>query len=486
LLLGALSTLLAAYDKYTIAPSDEMFHFVKIGAFTQESNAYALQQNAKIPMHIIHLGKFYSVVSDGLEDMEETKRLLAQIQTKYKDAYIISLSKLKQEVPTKSHKRIEKTIKLSTYEKGVRLYHDKHYEEALVLFDRVLIDDEEDIDALMFYAKTLYILKIKDEAKKSFKLLLTKALTRRQKEEVSRYLEAIESKEKRHFFQTTLSVGMGYDDNVNLTTDKATTLYGPLTLINDTNKTNSTFGTIAFSLTHRYKSESFDVISTLYNFNELLHSAKGNDLNYLDFSTGVRKRLGNWMLWFPLGANISYLDGVNIGHNFYTTPTISYHLNRQWTGTLQGRYIDNTSTYMRVKDYRLVGSSLGLGYTLRYVTLGARLGYQELDLKESYRYDMDKKALSSQLFGRYNISKNNFISANIAYVKEDYQYTDPVLGYAREDDIVRYGVSLGQKLGKDGLLQLGVSRIENDSNVNAYAYDKNSYTLQYHYTLKDK
>ena len=484
LLLGVLTTLDASYDAYGVNPSDETLYFVKIGAYTQESNALAKQHAATIPTHIRNLGKYYSVLSSGSPDLAKTKGLLRKLKSTYKDAYIISLSK-QPEVITKPDPVTIKAPQreLSAYEKGVRFYHDKHYEEALVFFDRVLIDDEEDINALMFYAKTLYLLEIKDEAKKSFETLLTKALSSKQTEEVKRYLKSIESQEKKHFFKTTLSIGVGYDDNVNLTTDSKTTTYGPLTLINDTNKTNSTFGIASLTLAHRYKAESFDVISTLYSYNELLHSAKGNDLNYVDFSTGVRKHLGDWTLWLPLGANISYLDGENVGHNFYTSPAISYHLNKQWTSTLQATYLDNTSSYMRVKDYIMMSSTWGLRYQQMHFMFGGGVGYQDLSLKKSYRYDMDKKALNSHLFGRYTFSKSQFIAGNIAYVKDDYDYADPTMGYAREDKILHFGLSFGQKIGENTLLQLGLMRVENDSNVNAYAYKKNSYKLQYNYTF---
>ncbi len=478
-LLATLTSLTASYEAYDMTPSTDMLHFVKLGAFTEEAHAYALQERIKIPTHIIHLGQYYSVVSDGAKQMHQSKALLKELKPRNRDAYIITL--FKHISKAKKPKKIVKED--SAYKKGVRLYHAKRYEEALVLFDRVLIEDEANIDALMFYAKTLYHLEIMGEAKKSFRMLLTKDISLKQKEEVRRYLEAISAKERKHFFKTTLSLGVGYDDNVNLSTDIATTPYGAFTLMNDTNKTDSTFGTFSLSLAHRYKAESFDVISTLYSYNEFLHSAKGNDLNYVDFSTGVRKGFGDWTLWLPLGANISYLDGEDIGYNFYTSPVLAYHINPAWTASLQGGYIDNTSTYMREKDYTLVSSSLGLRYQNVRFMLGMAVGYERLSLKESYRYDMDKDVQNAKLYGRYNSTQKSFFTADIGYEEDDYTYADPMMGYAREDKTVRFGLSFGHRITKQTLVHLGLHRTENDSNVNAYTYDKDSYTFQYNYTF---
>jgi tetratricopeptide (TPR) repeat protein len=479
LFLATLTSLTASYEAYDTKPSSKMMYFVKLGAFTTKAHASAWQQSIKIPTYIISLGKYYSVVSAGSLHMAESKTLLKKLKPQYPDAYIITLF---QQHP-KSKEKAEKVEEESDYKKGVYLYHDKQYEAALVLFDRVLIEDEEDINALMFYAKTLFHLEIMDEAKKSFNLLLKKDISDKQKEQVDRYLDAIDAKKRRHVFKTTLSLGMGYDDNVNLSTDIQTTKYGTFTLQNDTHKTDSTFGTFALTVAHQYKADSFDIISTFYSYNEFLHSAKGNDLNYIDFSTGMKKGLGDWSFWLPLGANISYLDGEEIGYNLYTSPLVAYHINPAWTLSLQGTYLDNTSTYMRKKDYTLVCASSGLRYQNLDFMLGIGVGYDLLTLKESYRYDMDKDSLSSKLYGRYNIRKNSFIAGDIAYKEDGYTYVDPIMGYAREDKIIHFGLSFGQVLKKHSLLSFGVHRIENDSNINAYTYDKNSYILQYNYTF---
>ena len=377
----------------------------------------------------------------------------------------------------------EKVLKVATseFKKAVNLYRHKQYEEALAGFDRVLIGDEDDINAKIYYAMTLYKLGIYDEAKKEIEMLLKLDLSQQQKTHLAKLLEAVEEKTKRHFFNATLSLGVGYDDNIDLTTDARTTKYGGLTLINDTNKSDSVHGLASLSLSHRYHGDSFDVVSSLYSYNEFAHSHDGNDMNFLNLSTGILKELDKWSFMLPVGVNAAYLDGDAVAYNIYTNPTISYKVNSGVKTYMQVSYLDNTTKFSTGRDYTMLGANVGLVYAKSSFSTGFQVGFIDVNQKEDLRFDVEKDVLSASVFGKYFIYSKSFIAANVAYMQDKYIKLDRAMGYKREDDSLSAKLSLGRKIGQNALVELGYLYRKNDSNVNAYTYDKNIYTVEYKY-----
>ena len=65
------------------------------------------------------------------------------------------------------------------------------------------------------YAKLLYNLNIKEEAKKEFNILLEKDITNEIKYEIKKYLEILNKKPKLFYTQVTLITGVGQSTNVN-------------------------------------------------------------------------------------------------------------------------------------------------------------------------------------------------------------------------------------------------------------------------------
>jgi tetratricopeptide (TPR) repeat protein len=383
--------------------------------------------------------------------------------------------KIKLDIP-----KIKEIKSLTSYQEGVNLYQAKRYEEALALFDRALIDDENDIFSRFYYAKTLYQLTIYKEAKLEFEKLLHLKISHKDKKEVQKYLDAIKADTKRSFFHTSVSFGIGHDDNINLTTDIKTTKYGQLTLLNDTNKTDSNYGLISLSLTHNYDATIFDIVSSLYSYNEFAHTASGNDLNFLDIQTGISKQYNNFSFSLPVGVNNSYLDGTHVGYNIYSTPSIKYHINKNFTTSFETAFVDNTSKYMTGKDYRLLGVTSGIMYKNDTFESGIFGGVSQFDAKDDTRFDVDKDVFNSSFYGYYTFSQN-FVGLTGSYAKESFNKLDSTMNYKREDKILRYGLQLGKNINKNIITTLGYKHIKNDSNINVYTYDKNNYTFDLKY-----
>ncbi len=462
--------------------------FVKTAAFAHYDNAVRMHSKSKLPLQIVRLKKYYCLLSPPFTSLSEAQKWRKRASKTFTDAYVIKL--YTNAVPKTIHvspvpkATAQQQPTRTPFAQGVALYKQKAYEDALALFDRILISDSENIGARFYYAKTLYQLHLLDEAKKAFTTLSKVEENPAIRKAVREYLEKIARQRKKHFVNAAVTAGIGYDDNVNLNTDYGTTRYGPYMLINDTNKTKSTYAIGAFSLTHRYDAAAFSVLSALYSYNEFFHTAEGNDLNYLDLSTALLKKYGRFSLILPVGANAAYLAGDAISYNLYTAPSLSATLGKNYRLSLHTVLTDNFTQFAKDRDYIMLGGGLGLRKQIRksYWGVDARIAYYR-EKSHSSRYDINRDLLATMLYGRYYLYHTLYFDMACHYDKASYRDLDSVLGYRREDDKSRYTVTLGNEFGKTAVLSATYSHTENHSNVHAFSYKKNNVALQYRYKL---
>lgn len=479
LLSGLLLSLHADMDNYVLQKeaSTQEKYFIKFAATSNIENARKIQLIIDFPTKIIYMKEYYSLVSDEFQSRHEAKAVWKKVRKAYKDAYIFKLYK-KQIIAKPIPKRIKLVKKPNKHQKAITLYNAKRYEEALMAFDMILIDTPNDINAKIYYAKTLYKLSLFKESKKEFELLLLTPLDNQTKKEIQDYLTSIERKQKKHFFNAVIGVGAGHDDNINLATDDKTTQYGPYTLINDTNKTDSTYGLASLSLTHRYMGKFFDLYSSLYSYNEFAHVAEGNDLNFIDISSRVVKSYKNFSVSLPFGLNTSYLDGDDIGYNLYTNPTVTYAINQKLKTFMQASFIDNTTKFAENRDYHAVGGGLGIRYIKDRFQGALGVNIQKFTAKKDLRFDISKDAVSYLAYGKYYLLKGFYVGTDLFFKNDNYSDLDEIMGYKREDEIFRYGLSMGKNITKNTLVNLKYQHTKNSSNINAYSYEKNNYAVE--------
>jgi hypothetical protein len=457
---------LFAYDKIPL-------YFVELGAYKDYQSARKASLATDFPTKIVYLEQYYTLLSNPSSSIQEAKTKLQKIQKKFYNARIIKLNK-------KSAQKLQ-IIKgdSSLFKQAYKNYQHKKYEDALALFDRILILDPEDYEAKFYYALTLSKLGFLDESLKTFAQLQKASIPQSLQQRIQPYLCAISKKRDKHFFHFTLTYGAGYNDNINLTTDKKFTDYGPYRLQNDTNKTKSSYAIAAFELSHRYKGLDYELFNKLYSYNELLHSAKGDDLNYIDISSTFMKKWRYFTLLLPVGYNSVYLDSSPVGYNYYTHPTLIHKTTTKIDTTLQINITDNHTKYAPKRDYRILGGGMGIRYHDNKVTSFANLSYDHYAKKESGRYDISKNVTESVIQAEYQFYQKLYIGANLTYSYHYYTDLDPVMGYKREDKRTIYSLWLAKELDKNTLVKTKYQHTFNDSNVNLYSYHKNNYTLEY-------
>ncbi len=463
---------------YTLHPqkSAQPHYFIKIGAYKIAANAEATVAKADMPLQIIRMRDYYSVVSPPYTTLAHARTQLQSVRQAYPDAYIVTLYR-----HTSAPQIPEDDTQTTRMRQGIDAFDAKRYEEALATFDRLLIETPENRRAQLYYARSLYALQLFTEAREAFRKLSKTDLSRGDAHVVAKYLDAIEKGRKKHTFSVTLSAGIGYDDNINLNPDRNTTRYGPYTLINDTTKTASRYGILACTLADSYKAEHFTLYTRLYSYNELLHSAKGNDLNFLDLSTTLIREDGRRTLLLPVGINGVYLGGRYISRNLYTAPALHYRLSPLWQARLHATLQDNHTAFARYRDYTLYGSGIGLHYAASRFYAGADIRWQHYAAKSRKRYDVDQNVMRYRLYGRFDYRRYLYLAADLGLERHRYGDLDPVMGYHRHDDKKRLSLTLGKTVTKRSLLESTYTYTDNDANINTFAYKKNNFTLLYRY-----
>jgi len=468
-----LNTILSASSPKSTQPR----YYVQLGAYKNPDYAKKVLLSTEFPVQIVHENTFYSVLSGPFKTKEEAKNALYKLRQKFDEAYIVQ----RAVTPKNSIKTAYVNRQSPLFRQALYHYQHKSYEEALALFDRILIETPNNIQAKRYYAKTLLKLQMPNEAKKEFLALKKMDLTQQDREEVDHYLQHLNRLSQKNFIRSTLMFGVGYDDNINLATQREYTQYGPYLLKNDTNKTNSSYAIASLAINHTYKAEHFSIQSLLYNYNEILHSADGNDLNFIDLSSGIYKQLSAFNLSIRVGANTTYLDGKHISYDLYTNPVLTYMPSKYLQLKFATTYTDNHTQFEAYRDYRRYDTSAQLMYVKNRTTLLGSIQAMYYRAKEDKRYDVSKDLYIYTLYAKYKLDKTLHLASKLSYEAHRFTKTDPLLGYKREDDKKRLKLTAGKSLSQKATLFLNYEYTDSDSNVNVYAYSKNLYTVLFQY-----
>ncbi len=450
-------------------------YYIKIGSYSIKSNAKKVQRNSQFHSKIIFVSGLYAVVTQKIyQSRKEADFALTAIKDKYHDAYLYKIPKIITANAPMLRESMQEAI--NTYTKG-------DFEGALAMFDKEMILYPNDKLAHLYYAKTLFRLNILGEAKGEFEKIIKSDATTKIVSEVRGYLDEMERRRKKHFFNGSFSIGTAYDNNVNLNPDIQITQYGKYLLQNDTTKTKSNYMIASLFLSHLYKGKYFELYTTLNSYSELMHTAKNNDLNFWDLSTELSKSFGKATFSLSLGTNISYLDAKKVSTNIKLSPSFYYKILPNYTLLSDIKYQTNRSYFANDRDYTLIGGGLGLRYAGEKTNIFTKVNSCNFKKKRGERYDIDRNLLQYIVDVRYKILKDLYLNGDIVYEHFLYKDLDDVLGYKREEIKLIYSILLTKYLSKDLLVSSKFEFIENSSNINTYEYQKSviSALLKYYF-----
>ena len=212
----------------------------------------------------IHKNKHYSLIVNQIKDRNEAIKIQEKLKnTSYKDTYIKKdTADLKYQIIyyTKMTKNSGVVIKedekdflldvessneyitastmynIGNYKRSYELFNNLFYkhnynvninyflaqsaikigklDEASIALERVLIENPKFNKARYDYARLLTKLKLNEEAKKEFNILLKENITDETKKDIEKYLKFLNKKKKYTSNSATIIVGMGHNTNI--------------------------------------------------------------------------------------------------------------------------------------------------------------------------------------------------------------------------------------------------------------------------------
>ncbi len=459
-------------------------YYIRLASYLNESYAKKAYLASDLPVMLVFEKPFYTLLNGPYMTKQEAKKVLRNIHKRYKDAYLVYLhTKKSAKEPGKKETDTVHSPQTnpSLMQQGITLYNAKRYEEALALFDRVLIFEPDNLLAKLYYTRTLVKLGLYDEARKKLHELKQSSLYKTKHCTIAMLEDTIRSHQKQHFWHIAFETGIGYNDNVNLTTDNPYTRYGPYLLKNNTHKAKSRYLLANLLLQHRYLNAQFGWTTTLYSYNELFHSAKGNTLNFLQITSAVDRKFNRQFLSAAVGADTTRLGGEKISDELFFKPAWGIRINRSSYLNCYTQITKNFTRFTPDRDYDKYEAGTSFSWQKGRLKTVLSASAAKYDATSNKRYDVAKNLSILALYLKYHLSRR--FDATAGFVRESHRYSklDPVMGYRRKDIKKRWQTQMQRKLTAKSALQLSYEYTKSNANINLYTYKNRIGTLVWKY-----
>lgn len=369
----------------------------------------------------------------------------------------------------------------------------KHYDEASIAFDRVLMMNPSHARTKLELARLHFETKQYDMAQSLLDAVLQEQLPLSVQENVMSMKRAIDEQRQKHTFGGALILAWDYDTNIGNDVGRGIT-QNLLNIIdlpgNDQRKSAGLAQTLI--LNHSYdvgEKGGFTWESTFLAYNKNLTQYSDKDLTLFSLSTGPSYTFDI----YKLSLQATY-DKVRLESDDYmNSPRVSLNLKAilspEWmieTDITQKRNLHTESTNTTDSDATLY--TIGMRYALNPENpwiIAAYIAYKDENErdKQAAQYGVTLNEWNYRLEISKEIYKDLRASIGYAYKDTRYKEYDTLFNLKRKDTEDYYTASLSYVLSKQSSLMLGYSYSDHSSNNALYDYTKNVTTLSYIYSF---
>jgi len=374
---------------------------------------------------------------------------------------------------------------------GRSYYELGNYEQALAAYDRFLINNPNHKRVQLEIAQTYMMLGLHKQAKAIFETFLKdKDVPQSVKDNIQKRLVLIENSSK-HSYTLTLLAAIGYDSNIDNTTNhNSYSVYIPAF---DTN----------FNISPSKKRDSFTYeggiqLNHLYNVDTNLALKTNASAYYQEYERDSNKKtsvvslnsapifhIGSSQLMFNVGYDHVWYQSRNYLDALSFTPKLSTKLEDNWLYEIflkltkkdfYDRYDDRDSM-----QYELSNKFVHATNSLGVFGFQAILGQEQRD--KSLRTDVSKDYSIIRVTNTYAITKSLDLGTNITYSQTKYKHRDRNFLSKRDDERYNFGLNLGYRFNKETTFGISYNHIKQDSNHAPFDYDKNVAKTYLYYTF---
>ncbi|MEN5386732.1 porin family protein [Aliarcobacter skirrowii] len=367
-------------------------------------------------------------------------------------------------------------------------YEIGKFEEAEILYKNLLEETPNNSRIKLELAQTYFQQKKYEEAEVLYKEVLEdKTLPMYVKKNIKLTLDSLKKRSQKNFIKTTLSVGYGYDSNVNNNSSDDYVFLGNLPLEIEDKKSDQV-AEYLLSVNHTYKlKDDLTIDNKFISYIQDYNHQSDNDLSLAIFGTGLSYYKDKLKISLAFDVNLVWLDDKTYLNNYVLTPSLQMQLNSDliYKSNLkvikkdfkQSDYEFRDSTYYEFKN-SLVSISENFGIN----TLSFSLGTDNKDRSKAWNVDYNFASLKYE--NLYPLTPSTILSSSIEFYKDRYKIKENFL-YDNKKKDNRFTFDLGVLKSINKNLSLGATfrYIDNKSNQNIYQYDKHIIRTNLYYSF---
>lgn len=361
---------------------------------------------------------------------------------------------------------------------GMSASKTENYNIAVSAFERVLINNSTFHRARLEMALALYKLGLKDEAKKEFKIVASQPIPQEVRDNINRYLKAIEKDNEVLF--TTFILGLNYDDNITNGIDGGTFNYYNQSKLTTTQNAKEEADTshseiIDMKYIQRFSDET-NLVHGLLALNKGQSDEKDYNLKLLSYRPTLifTNKDSRKLISFAF-------DKITTGDaNNFKSALLAYS---KEVGTRKvfgyGYGIKAQKVFYDLasnenKDYKKYAANLFIKYSIFTYSLD----YAQDSKEQGTNVDIDKNIISHALAYNDQIFGES-ISLKYIYKSVNYDDVNKLFTTKREDTFTKIQGNISHKIDKKSLFSMGLAHQKNESNQNSFDYEKNTISINY-------
>ena len=383
-----------------------------------------------------------------------------------------------------SNKRINFMLGRSAYQLG-------KYEDALVYYERILLEEPGNLRVRLEMAQSYFRLENYEKAKEQFEIVLEADIPTNVRKNIESSLASLEGKNKKHFFQAMFMAGLAYDSNINNDSDEGEySIFSPgdnsfYTLNSDGIEESDKTYQLAFSLNHNYKLDNNYVLeSKTALYTQRYFKYKEKDIDVFSLGTGLSKYTKDMKLSLGIDFNNIRQDDKQYLYTYIISSKLRKKINKDASYFIQLKFIQkdyaqedysdrDSKTYEFLNAFSIATKDFGLNtFTLTF-------GKEKKD--RGIRTDISNSYFDFKLSNNYSISKTLSLNSYVDYKLTNYNYEDVNFLTKRKDKRFDLSLTLIKAINKNLSLGLSSSYINHKSNQEPFDYNKYSFRTNVYY-----
>lgn len=363
------------------------------------------------------------------------------------------------------------------------------FQEAYAAFERVLIIQPNHTRARLEFARTLYMLKMYEDAKMEFQKVRNSGVPEPIRQNIDLFLTQIDKATQKHALSQVLMFGIQYDTNVN-------SVYGseyllPTSIgniaINSKEKSDHFFEQM-YLANHRYDfgdTGGYSWDSTFLLYAQQYDETHNKNIEFSSFTTGPTYSAAKYSFSIPVSyerlryASETYLHAGSLGFKYTRFLSDTLLLNNSYNYKIKRNLIPgNEKSDSNVKEvslgfYKILTDKSALNTTYTY----------SQERKDNSGVDVNVEKNKNNLNFTYSYTFNELYKTSVSYLHEEsnYRQNNALFGSKREDIINNVTLGLTRTISKNSSMNAKYTRGNTNSNQEEYEYDKNIYGLNYMY-----